>query len=369
MKHLCIGLAALSLSAGTAVAGGIERSPQSVGLLFEPGKALQLGFGSVSPDLSGSGTYFGGLRRSGDMAPSYTSLSLGAKMDINDRVDIAVIYDQSLGADVDYGGATVGYPLRGTVAELDGSDVTALIRYRLGERVSVYGGLRVQKIDATLTGLPLGATIPPNLYGLTVGRTQEYGYVIGAAYEIPEIALRVAATYNSAIDHDFEATESVNGVVVGTSPFTTTIPQSVNLEFQSGIAENTLLFGSIRWQDWSEFDITPVAYAGLTSGRSLIDYQSDYTTYTIGIGRRFNETWSGAVTLAHEPSTGDIQGNLAPRDGFTSVGVAATYRHEKTEITAGVRYIKLGDATTQVVNARFEDNDALAFGLRLTQRF
>lgn len=365
MRHISTSLAALSLSAGAAFAGGIERSPQSVGLLFEPGKVVQLGFGSVSPDLSG--TFPPNGASSGDMAPSYTSLSLGAKMDVNDRIDIAVIYDQSLGADVDYTGADAAYPLRGTEAELDGSDVTALLRYRVGERVSLYGGFRVQKIDATLTGLPSAGL--GGLYGLQAARTKEYGYVIGAAYEIPEIALRVAATYNSAIDHEFEATETVNGVVVGTSPFTTTIPQSVNLEFQSGIAENTLLFGSIRWQDWSEFDITPIAYRDNNAGRSLIDYQSDYTTYTIGVGRRFNETWSGAVTLAHEPATGDIQGNLAPRDGFTSVGVAATYRRESTEITAGVRYIRLGDATTQIVNARFEDNDALAFGLRLTQRF
>lgn len=365
MRHISTSLAALSLSAGTAFAGGIERSPQSVGLLFEPGKVVQLGFGSVSPSLSG--TVGGGAVGSGDMAPSYTSLSLGAKMDINDRIDIAVIYDQSLGADVDYTGADAAYPLLGTQAGLDGSDVTALLRYRVGERVSVYGGFRVQKIDATLTGLPFPAQ--PTTYSLAVGRTKEFGYVIGAAYEIPEIALRVAATYNSAIDHEFEATETVNGVVVGTSPFTTTIPQSVNLEFQSGIAENTLLFGSIRWQDWSEFDITPAFYSASTGGRSLIDYQSDYTTYTIGVGRRFNETWSGAVTFAHEPATGDIQGNLAPRDGFTSLGVAATYRREGTEITAGVRYIRLGDATTQIVNARFEDNDALAVGLRLTQRF
>jgi long-subunit fatty acid transport protein len=269
---------------------------------------------------------------------------------------------------VDYTGADATYPLLGTEAGLDGSDVTALLRYRVGERVSVYGGFRVQKIDATLTGLPLGAATNP--YALSVGRTQEYGYVVGAAYEIPDIALRVALTYNSAIDHDFESTEtapSFGGTVAGS--FTTTIPQSVNLEFQTGIAEDTLLFGSVRWQDWSEFDITPPSYTAATGGRSLIDYQSDYTTYTIGVGRRFNETWSGAVTLAHEPATGDIQGNLAPRDGFTSLGVAATYRREGTEITAGVRYIRLGDATTQIVNARFEDNDAPAFGLRLTQRF
>jgi hypothetical protein len=34
-----------------------------------------------------------------------------------------------------------------------------------------------------------------------------------------------------------------------------------------------------------------------------------------------------------------------------------------------VRYIELGDATTQLVGAEFEGSEAFAFGLRVTQRF
>lgn len=370
MKHICIGLAALSLSAVPALSAGIERTQQSVGLLFEPGGAFQLTYGNVSPELSGSGTYFGGQRQSGDMAPRYGTLTFGLKMALSDRLDAAVIMDQSLGADVDYGGADALYPLRGTVAELDGSDITALLRYRVGDRVSVFGGLRSQSIRATLSGLPIdldpgpGTTIA--LYGLDAPATREAGYVVGAAYEIPDIALRVALSYHSAIDHDFEAAQTVNGGPAGTTAFTSTVPESIHLEFQTGIAKDTLLFGSVRWQNWADFDIIPVLG---TTPIPLIDYESAYTTYTLGVGRRFTENWSAAVTLAHEPASGDIQGNLAPRDGYTSVGLGATYRQDRTEITAGVRYIALGDATTQRVFARFEDNDALAFGLRLTQRF
>lgn len=366
MRQIIMGAAALSLGATVASAAGIERSAQSVGLLFEQGNAIQFGFGSVSPDLSG--TVGGGAVGSGDMAPSYSSLALGLKMAVNDRVDVALIFDQSLGADVDYTGAQPGYPILGTQAELDGSDITALLRYRVGDRLSVYGGLRSQSIDATLSGLPLGA--PANPYGLTVDPTRELGYLVGVAYEVPDIALRVALTYNSEIVHTFDSVETAPsfGAPVSGS-FETTIPKSVNLEFQTGIAADTLLFGSVRWQEWSEFDITPPAYQTATGGRSLIDYQSNYITYTLGVGRRFTENWSGAVTLSHEPASGDIQGNLAPRDGFTSIGLGATYRMDRTEITAGVRYIRLGDATTQLIGADFTDNDAVAFGLRLTQRF
>lgn len=349
----------LGATGTTAMAGGIERSTQSVGLIFEEGRVLSFGLSYVSPSLSG--TVAGGAVSSGDMAPDYTSLSFGYKMPMGENFDLALIYDQSVGADVAYTNTDAGYPFAGVEASLDGADLTAILRYKLNERMSVYGGLRGQSIKANLTGLPVPV---PAIYELDVDRTWELGYLVGAAYEIPEIALRVALTYNSAIDHDFESTERFNGSEVPAPGFTTTIPQSVNLEFQSGIAQDTLVFGSIRWQDWSEFDITPVAL-----GAPLIDYESDYTTFNLGVGRRFSDAWSGAVTIGYEGATDDLQGNLAPRDGFWSVGLAATYTAGNTEVTAGVRYIGLGDATTQTIGAEFTGNDALAAGVRVVQRF
>jgi long-chain fatty acid transport protein len=359
-RSLVLAVGAGVLAATSAHAGGIERSPQSVGLLFEEGRLVQFSFGMVAPTLEGT---FGPGLSSGDMAPSYSTLNLGYKMPLGERMDVAVIFDQSVGADVDYTGADPGYPFLGTTAELNGSDITALLRYRLDGGFSVYGGLRAQSITATLDGLFVPGA--PGPYALDVDRTWELGYVAGVAYERPDIALRVALTYNSAIDHDFDSTESFGAVSLPDGNFSITIPQSVNLEFQTGIAADTLLFGSVRWQEWSAFDITP---PGL-GGASLIDYESDYTTWTLGVGRRFSETWSGAITLGYEGETGDVQGNLAPRDGFASIGLAATYTAGNAQITGGVRYIALGDATTQTIGARFENNDALAAGIQVKYRF
>lgn len=352
------------LSASTAFAGGIERSAQSVALLFEEGRAMQFSFTYVSPTLEGTFSPAPGVSLgSGDMAPGYSSLSFGYKMPVGRSMDLALIYDQSVGADIDYTGADAGYPFAGTTAELDGTDLTALLRYRFDSGMSVYGGLRAQSLTAELDNLFI--PMAPGPYSLDVDRTYELGYIAGVAYERPDIALRVALTYNSAIDHDFGATEAFGAFPGPGGPFTTTIPQSVNLEFQTGIAQDTLLFGNVRWQDWSEFDITP---PGL-GGASLIDYDSDYTTYNLGIGRRFTENWSGAVTLGYEGQTGDVQGNLAPRDGFASIGLAATYTRGATQITGGVRYIALGDATTQTIGATFRDNDAIAAGIQVKYRF
>lgn len=363
MRRVLLSSAALTLAATTAFAGGVERSTQSVGILFEEGTYAEFSFGSFSPDVSGS--VGGGALRSGDMSPSYQTFSLAYKQALNENLDIAIILDEPIGADVDYPG-TLGagtYPLAGTTAELDSLALTALLKYRMQNNISIYGGLRAQAVEGTVSIPFVGAPGP----GYTMNTNTDYrlGYVIGAAWERPDIAARVALTYNSAITHTFEYTET--GPVPGSGEFDTEVPQSVNLEFQTGIAADTLLFGSIRWVDWSEFDINPAGYA-LAVGSPLVSYDSDRVTYTLGVGRRFNETWSGAVIVSHEPSTGDITGNLGPTDGFSSIALAATYTMGNMEITGGLSYVDIGGATT-TIGADFEDNDGVGFGLRVGYRF
>ena len=336
-----------------AQAGGVERSTQSVAILFEQGRYAELNFGRFAPDVSGS--VAGGLVGSGDMAGDYNSWSLGYKMDIGDRMSFAMILDEPIGADVNYPASAAPYPLAGSTAELTSSAITALLRYKFENNVSVYGGLRYQTVHGEVSLPSVGG------YTLDTNYDSELGYVVGVAWEKPEIAARVALTYNSAIKHNLESIEF--GAAPGT--FDTEVPESVNLEFQTGIAKDTLLFGSIRWVDWSEFDISPPAYPL----NPLVGYPKDRVTYNLGIGRRFNENWSGAITLGYEPSDGELTGNLGPTDGFRSIGLAATYTMDNMKITGGIRYVDIGDATTNLIGGSFRDNSGLGVGLRVGYTF
>ena len=138
----------------------------------------------------------------------------------------------------------------------------------------------------------------------------------------------------------------------------------MNLEFQSGIAEDTLLFGSVRWVEWTEFNISPASFPA----NPLVFYADDRTTYTLGLGRRLNETWSLLGSVSYEENTGSATGNLGPTDGFTSVALGAVYTQDNMKITGGVRYIDIGEATT-TVGANFDDNSAIAAGVRVGWSF
>ena len=364
MRNILMTASVLALGATAAAAGGVERSAQSVAILFETGKYAEFSLGVVSPDVSGAlGVPVGPFpvgSPSGDMLGTSVSLSFGYKQALNDKLDVAIILDQPIGAEISYPG-TFGaspYPLAGTTADLNSTAVTGLVKYKFPSNVSVYGGLRMESVKGEV-GIPFVSG-----YSLETNTDYELGYVVGVAWERPDIAARVALTYNSAITHTLESTETIGGGTF-TGSFETEVPQSVNLEFQTGIAADTLLFGSIRWVDWSEFQIDPPIYP-LSS--PLVSYQSDRITYNLGIGRRFNENWSGAVTLGYEPSNDDITGNLGPTDGYKSIGLAATYTQDKMEITAGIRYFEIGDATT-TLGAGFTDNHAIGAGVKIAYTF
>ena len=366
-----LGLLALSLSAASsALAGGIDRSGQDITILFEKGTTARLEFGSVTPDLQGKGRapFTTGFA---NVADDYIQAQIGFKSDFNDKLSYGLILDQPFGADVAYAGSPSTTWFGGTSANASSSALTGLLRYKFSDRISVYGGLRLQEAQANvvLSGRAYGALTG---YNVDLASDSSAGYVLGAAYEIPDIALRVALTYNSAIRHDFDTVEKVGSTTVGVKSTEVDTPQSVNLDFQTGVAANTLVFGGIRWADWSEFRLDPAFFVGATGG-GLVDLE-DTTTYTLGVGRKFNDSWSGLFSLNYEKAGDPLVSPLAPSTGQFGATLGAVYTMEKMKVTFGVNYTRLGDATPETgtpdaARADFTDNEAVGFGLRLDYTF
>ena len=373
MKKILASGTALALCAGSVMAGNIDRSGQSSMLLFEPGDYAEFSIRRVDPTISGIGA---GTRptlatptpgkSSDDMAGSYNNVSAGVKTELKEGLDAALIVDQPFGANTIYPTGT-SYFAQGTTASLDSNAITALLRYRFASNVSLFGGLRYQTLSAE-ANIPFVAR-----YSITADEDQGVGYVLGVAWEKPEIAARVALTYNSAIDYELNAVETYIG---GRVPqvLETTLPQSVNLEFETGVAADTLAFGSIRWVDWTEFEVAPIVYSTILTPRPLVYYNDDVFTYNLGVGRRFSENWAGAVSVTYEEQIGGYSLNLGPSDGLASINLGGTYTQGPMEISAGLSYFWIGDAKTfttdpTVTAANFDDNTGVGFGMRVAYRF
>lgn len=292
MTHWMPGLAAMAMTVATgALAGGIDRSGQDIGILFETGTNLRLDFGSVAPSLSGRDSLGNPIS---NVAADFNPVQLGYKADLSPRLSYAFTLDAPFGADLTYGGDPATTMLGGTQVSARSTAVTGLLKMKLGERASVFGGLRAQRASADIR-LQGNAYLGLSGYSLALEEDASLGYVLGAAYEIPDIALRVALTWNSAITHDFATVEKLGLATVGLSPTRVKTPQSLNLDLQSGVAKDTLVFGGIRWVDWSAFRLDP-GFIVAQTGSGLIDLE-DTTTWTLGVGHRFTPQWSGLFSL------------------------------------------------------------------------
>ncbi|RJE81131.1 OmpP1/FadL family transporter [Paracoccus sp. JM45] len=378
MKIASSGIAILMLSASQLFAGGIERAPQSLNALFEDGNYIELSFGGVNPTVEGT-DFLGSA--TGDVAQGYGFTGLSYKQQFTEAFSGAIIVEQPFGADILYptvenGGSSV---FGGTLAQVDSTTFTALGRYKMPNNFSVHGGIRGSRADATvsLNGLAYGSV---SGYTADLESDTGIGWVAGAAWEKPEIAARISLTYNSKIEHNFRTTETLDpdgsgpiaAQALSADASTTTVdtPESWNLEFQTGVAEDTLVFGSVRWVNWSDFRVDPAVFTALT-GSGLVDLE-DTTTYTIGVGRRFTEKWSGSAAFSYEKAGDKLVSPLAPTTGRKGITLAAIYTEGPIKVTTGVSYIKLGDANAQTADtarAYMEDSDAWGAGMRIGYSF
>jgi long-subunit fatty acid transport protein len=147
------------------------------------------------------------------------------------------------------------------------------------------------------------------------------------------------------------------------------MPKSIALDFQSGIAKDTLLFGSIRWTEWSAWHVRPPRYFGAV-GDEITGFDNDVLTYQLGVGRRLNENFAVFARIGYEKANGGDASRLAPTDGSRSIGIGGTYTKDNLKITGGIEYVKLGDATDSApTRTVFSGNDAIGFGVTVGIRF
>lgn len=361
MKRTLINMAVLGsiLGASMAHAGGWDRSGQDTSIIMKEGSLLEVTSVTVAPKVTG--TYAGTNAATGDVTPDYSYNNIGFRTDINDDFSLALIQDEPFGAGVDYStAASQAYSL--VNAEIKSDATTVLVSYDL-ENVTVYGGLKNQSFGAK-ADVPLNAT---TLYAIRSTPDKSLGYVFGAGVERPEIGMKVALTYHTKITHDVAIVETLNGGSTASSTLTASTPSSFNLDFQTGIAENTLLFGSIRSVQWTQTDLKPALYASSTGGLSLKKFDKDVMTYNVGVARRFTDQWVGAFTYGTEAAEGGTAGPLGPTDGFSKMGLAVTYSAEQADITLAMQKVNNGDTT--MAAASMTNNTTTVTAVKVAYKF
>ncbi len=352
----CVSLAAI----GTAGAGGLERGGYNIDLLFDPARfASEASVTYVMPQRElknvvdtdtttnfppvppgGPDPLPAGARGAGggdlnsrpdsaDDSESYWVPRVGIKAGIGDHVDCMADYSQPWGAHTNPGlnwaGANSNIE---TKIESDNYAATCSYKFDAGKgQLRFIGGVFYQELSGFKERLVQDFSPFPFVPLTGIGRIDlegdGVGWRIGAAYEIPEIAFRASLVYNSDVDlgdvtGDVDLTEVGRGVipVIGTAK----MPDSVEFKVQSGIAPNWLAFGSIKWVDWGQLQfvdfcatVAPDCVHGVPASGFVTSFDllyQDGWTVSGGVGHKFSDTLSGAVSIAWDRGTSTGVGTL-----------------------------------------------------------
>lgn len=452
LKSLSIAIIVATLPTTGVFAAALDRSGQSISSFLQPGNYFEAGISVLDPTVEGkeAGEAPQPHRNIGDMGDDYYFPSAALKLQLTDNFSFGLIYDQPFGADAAYSGTNefvsaptdpvlgslpittsqLGGVTGNTKVEVDTQNISMIFGFQPTEQFNIYAGGVYQTVKGNVS-LRGKAYSLYNGYDAKIKETSGTGWLAGAAFQIPDIALKASVTYRSEIDHDADATESIaladrlsgmpaaqlQGLIasLGTSgaavaPYLLkalaanqtpggvkiTTPQSVNLDFQTGIMANTVAFANLRWVNWKDFSIRPDKFGkvseavgpllGATNpsnarpkGFNLVEYSEDQISATVGVGRKLNEQWAGNVSVGWDSGAGNPVSTLGPTEGYWNLGLGVQYSPTpQTFIAGGVKYFWLGDAKAQTgaqagedsrYVAEFTDNNAIAYGLKIGYKF
>lgn len=415
LKTLSTAMILATVPMTGAFAAALDRSGQSISAFLQPGNYFEAGISVLDPTVEGKAKATSGGGLLSDMGDDYYFPTAALKLQPTEKLSVGILYDQPLGADATYSSsdplvaANTGlFHLNGesTAVEVTTQNLSLILGYQPNKNLNFYAGPVYQTVEADvqLRGAAYGSANALGKYNASIKEDSGTGWLAGFAYQIPEIALKASLTYRSEIDHKAETHEYGQSnilALVAQNPAaalydvntTTTIttPQSVNLDFQTGVMANTVAFANLRWVNWKEFSIRLEKFGQITqtlgaagqtpdnpNGFDLVAYTDDQISATVGVGRKVNDKWAGNVSVGYDSGAGNPVSTLGPTEGYWNVGLGVQFSPAPNYfISGGVKYFMLGDAEAQPASmfgtdksiAKFEDNDAWAYGLKIGYRF
>jgi long-chain fatty acid transport protein len=351
--------AALAVSAATAAsAGGFSRGTADTDIIFEEGNFnLRAGATYVSPQRKYSSYGLNPNFVGYDPYQLFAIPTAAIKLNLTDDLRCAGSYTQP------YGGSTK-WPIpfgatrkRSESFTVDEGGLTCGYKFDLGKgRAWLLGGVFVESFNYDLVA-------GDGALRVNLG-SSDIGFRLGAAYEIPEIALRLQGMYRSGTRHD--ATGFGNGVLPATGDGD--LPQSFELKAQSGIAPGWLGFVNVKWTDWSVTDrinLSVPAVPGVFPGVNTANIYNwkDGWTVTAGVGHAFTEKLSGAAQITWDSGVGT--GWDLSSDVWT-LGLGASYKPDmggEMRLGTGLSYLTSAKETKYAApdNASVGGGWAIAF--------
>ena len=395
--HIFVGLLyVLPLSYASAAA--LESSNQSIQAFFEKGNYAEVALLHVDTNISGQVQHQQNIAElgvqdfsTGNLVNHQQFIQAALKLQPHPQISVALLFDQPYFVDVDYHYSPIlsgePLPIENADIKFDSRNITALIGYQPTQHWNLFTGLSYQSFSGDLK---IGTQVDYTFfdYHAHFPKNHAWGWLAGVSYQIPEYAFNTAITYRAKIKHRTNASESFWGFPLEIAPQQATeiqTPESVNLDFHTGLPAQNFLYGSLRWVNWQDFKIQPTQFAailqseGLGNQFNLIDYQKNQWSTRLGVAHQWSSKWITAVEGLWDSGAGNPASGLNPVDGYVGVGTGAVYHfNPKTFMIAGLHYLYFTKPNTtqpqslitQISSfSSLEQRDAWVYHLKLAHRF
>ena len=380
----------LALSTTAVDAGGWETGRLDTGFLYQDGTYVEASYGSLNYSINGTAPTI----QKHEMAKDQKRMSLSGKFAAG-GFDIGLTSFGSGAIQMDGQGAAVDttacktalqqYTIAAAATPQVPADMLAqanlmgancsvvpsadvklntealMARYSFNDKYSVIAGVRQSSLrKSSLDTLAAAYSID------AVSKT---GAVYGFAYERPDIALKFEILRSESITIDLVGKAATILDVTGTL----VIPEATTINFQTGIAENTLLIASAHRVNWTGSDVK-LNVAASPSLNQASDF-SNTTSYSLGLGRKLNEATSASLTYSWEKGTNPGGASTSPftmSNGSETLSAGVQHKIGSITISGGISYTKAGDVDvthSSGLTASYADNSVTAVGIKFGYNF
>lgn len=331
--------AAIMLIAGSALAGGYDTGERDWDFLFQQDKvAAEIGVRYVDPQRTlknVTNTALPGSTASVRESAAFFIPRASVAVRLGDPFRCMGSYRQPFAGYADYGStwAGAGAAITQDFTSNDyGLTCSGALPVGKGD-VQVLAGVSYDSIAYKLTQAGAFGTMTTDV------SDDGLGWRTGVAYEIPAYALRASLIYNAAVDYHMHGTFSIPGLPATPIFGSITMPQSVELKAQSGVAPGWLAFGAVKWTNWSVDQNMPLCPVGTpsctiaTSISGLTLEWRDTWTVTAGVVRAFSDKF--ALSPSFTWDQGASQGFTSQTDTWTAGLTAVITPNKNTRISVG----------------------------------
>lgn len=352
MKKRSIATTILLTCASSAFAGGFELQKLDTSMMYVDGNQASISQANINYSIEGQNPAVGAASKK-QVVPDISVTNVAAKFDFGDNLSFGLGTYRSGAIQLNGGNGTSGNLT--PTADVDLNSTALLARYNMNDNISFIGGVTQNVIR--------GGNVTTLAGSYDVSGKTEMGYVAGLAYSIPEIALRAELIYqpktkfatttsfvpNAATVASADASGPLAGL--GAAAVTTLLtdansatalglPDTMAINFQTGIAADTLLTASYRKTSWGKSQIK------ISAPVAIETTFKDTVSYSLGIGRKFTDSLSGSITYAKEPGTGATSTSLfSVSDGSDAISIGLQYQRDNMTVSGGISQRNVGDMT------------------------